>query len=174
MSKEIMEIRSNISASFLELERLRIEREERETKERNEKWNREQEERTKKADEWSKAHANLYKYTYASYYNKDSFNYDYGISCKIHFYEWSNVDSNPIIFEHYARFYDFLDRCDIFLENDSNNNVRSFSECFISCKPGSKDLIISKTYDELKRKMYELENLAKMLAPVPEVNSANT
>lgn len=41
MNKDILEIRSNINTTFFEMERLRIEREEREKKERDEKWNRE-------------------------------------------------------------------------------------------------------------------------------------
>jgi hypothetical protein len=172
MSKEILEIRSNISTTFLEMERLRVEREEREKKEREEKWNREQAERTKLIDAWNKSHPNIYKYTYASYYNKDSFNYDYGAYCKIHFYEWSDVNREPIIFERYTRLYKFLDDCGLFIEPEDDTKIKPIASCYISCKPGSKSLIVCTTYDELKRKMREAENLANVLAPVPDTNNA--
>ena len=50
--------------------------------------------------------------------------------------------------------------------------IKGVTSCFIACKPNSKDLIVCITYDDLKRKMHEAENLANVLAPVPEVNKA--
>ena len=70
MDKNILEIRSNINTTFVEMERLRVEREEREKKEREEKWNRGQAERNKLINEWNESHPNLFKHTYAFYYNK--------------------------------------------------------------------------------------------------------
>ena len=172
MDKEILEIRSNINTTFFEMERLRIEREEREKKERDEKWNREQAERTKLVTAWNESHPNLFKHTYASYYNKDNFNYDYGSVCRIHFYEWSNINSQPRVFIHYPRLYEFLDNSGLLLSNEDDARIKGVTSCFIACKPNSKDLIVCITYDELKRKMHEAENLANVLAPVPEVNKA--
>lgn len=165
-----IEIRSNINSAFSEIERLRLIREEREKKEREEKWEREAAERKRLTDEWQNTHPNLFKYTYASYYSKDTFNYDYGAFCRIHFYEWSNVDSQPIVFERYTRLYQFLDNCGLFIEQKDNEMIKPLASCFISCKPNSKELIVCATYDELKRKMHEAKMLASILEPVPDID----
>ena len=173
MSEKIIEIRSNINTAIVEIERLRIEREAREKAEREAKWEREAAERKRLTEEWQNTHRNLFKYTYASYYNKDNFNYDYGAYCKIHFYEWSNVDSEPIIFERYTRLYKFLDDCGLFIEEKDNNMIKPLASCYISCKPGTKDLIVCSTYGELKSKMDEAKTLANVLASVPEIDDAS-
>lgn len=169
MMSKLFEVRSNINTSFVEIERLAKEREEREKAERDAKWKRDQEEREQRAKEWEAKHPNMNKYTYASYYNFDNFNYDFGSYCKIHFYEWSDINREPIIFERYTRLYNFLDICGLFITEADNTMIKPLASCYISCKPGSKDLIVCTTYDELKRKMHETENLAKILAPVPDV-----
>lgn len=173
MIENIFEIRSNINSSFVEIERLTREREEREKAERDAKWKREQEEREKLVSEWQAAHPNMNKYTYASYYNYSTFNFEFGTFCKIHFYEWSDITREPIMFKYYPQLYDFLDKCGLLLSNDDNNMIKPLASCYISCKPNSKDLLVCTTYEELKRKMHEAENLANVLAPVPEVNSSS-
>jgi hypothetical protein len=75
---------------------------------------------------------------------------------------------------HYPRLYEFLDNCGLLLSNEDNVKIKGVTSCFIACKPNSKDLIVCITYDELKRKMHEAENLANVLAPVPEVNKASS
>ena len=171
MAENIIEIRSNINSSFGVIERLRIEREEREKKERDEKWRREQEEREKKIAEWAEKHPNMNKHTYATYYNYDTFNFDYGPSCSLYFYEWSDINREPLKFERLYRFYDFLDKCGLILPSDKDTVIRGLITFYISCKPGSKELLICKEYDELKRLMHEAENLAKVLESVPDVKN---
>ena len=171
MTESIIEIRSNINSSFVEIERLTKEREEREKAERDAKWKREEEERKKKLEDWKLEHPNMDKYTYASYYNYSTFNFDFGTYCNINFYEWSDITREPIKFKHYPELYDFLDKCGLLLSNDDNNMIKPLASCHISCKPGSKDLFVCTTYGELQRKMHEAENLANILAPVPEVHN---
>ena len=55
MTESIIEIRSNINSSFVEIERLAKEREEREKAERDAKWKREEEERIAREEAESKA-----------------------------------------------------------------------------------------------------------------------
>ena len=164
----MIEIRSNITSSFAEIERKRVEREEREKAERDAKWEEERKERERKAEEWKQKHPNMHKYTYASHYNYENFNYEYGSYCKIHFYEWSNVDNAPIIFDRYPKLYNFLDECGLFIKEIDNDKIKPIASCYISCKPGSKELIVCTTYDELRRKMHEAQTLVNVLAPVPE------
>lgn len=168
MDREI-KIRSNINSSFIEIERLRIEREEREKAEREARWQKEREERERLENEWKETHKNLFKYTYCSYYCKDTFNYQYGGYCKIHFYEWSDVNKEPIVFNHYPELYRFLDECDLWIDEEQNNMIKPIASCYISCKPGSKELIVATTYDGLCQKMSEAKTLADVLSTVPEV-----
>jgi hypothetical protein len=145
------------------------EREERERAERDAKWRKDQEERERLSKEWMETHKNLYKHTYMSYYNRETFDYGNGPFCDIHFYEWSNIDSWPLKFDKYGWFYKFLDESDLWIDVDTNLKMRSYSHVFITCKPGSKDLIVCNSYEELKREFHLAENTAKVLAVVPEI-----
>lgn len=168
MKRDIFEIRSNITTTFGAFEEARIKREERERKEEQEKRDREFAERQRLSQEWQDTHKNLFKYTYASYYSKDTFNYDGGGFCNVHFYEWSDADREPIKFTSYHRLYEFLDRCGLFLEPEQNTFIKPLASCFITCKPTCKDLIVSSTYDDMKRQLHEAENLVRVLEAVPE------
>ena len=172
MDNNVIEIRGNINSYLNELQRIAAEREEREKKEREEKWKRDEEERKRKAAEFESEHPNMSKYTYASHYNYATFNFDYGGYCKIHFYEWSDVYSEPRIFERYCRLYDFLDKCGIILNRDDDDRIKPLASCYITCKPGSKDLFVCTTYNELKEKVEESKKLATILSSVPDVSSA--
>lgn len=167
--ENIIEIRSNITESvcrFVEAEALRLKREEEERKAR---WEREQKLREEETNKWKEEHPNLEKYTYCSYYCRNTFNYEYGGSCKIHFYEWSNINSEPIVFNYYPYFYRFLDECKILLSYDENCELKSVNSVFVTCKPGCKELIIGKTYDELRDKYNNILSLSNVLSSVPEV-----
>lgn len=169
MKRSIFEIRSNINPSLESVMVKEKEREEREKAERDAKWQREQEERTRLSNEWMETHKNLFKYTYMSYYNKDTFDYGSGVSCDIHFYEWSDINRWPLKFDRYGWFYKFLDESGLFIECDDNTRMKSFAQAFITCKPGSKNLIVCRSYEELKREFHLAENAAKVLAVVPEI-----
>jgi hypothetical protein len=104
-----------------------------------------------------------------SYYNRETFDYSYGGSCDIHFYEWSDINSCPLKFNKYGWFYKFLDESGLFIEQDVNNNMKSFAHVFVTCKPGCKNLIVCNSYEELRREFHLAENAALVVSAVPEV-----
>jgi hypothetical protein len=169
MSDKVIEIRSNITSSVIRFEALEEERKKREEEERKERWAREEAERKRIREEWAAKHPNMEKYTYCSAYNFETFNYEYGGYCKIHFYEWSDINSCPLKFNKYGWFYKFLDESGLWIQGDVNVRMKSFPHTFITCKPGSKDLIVCNSYEELKREFHLAENTAKVLAVVPEI-----
>lgn len=169
MSRSIFEVRSNITPSLELSMQKQKEREEREKAEKDAKFKKEQEERERLSKEWMDTHKNLFKYTYMSYYNRETFDYGYGVSCDIHFYEWSNINNSPLKFDKYGWFYKFLDESGLFIEDSVNTKMKSYYHVFITCKPGSKDLIVCNTYEDLKREFHLAENTAKVLSVVPEI-----
>ena len=173
MSDNIIEIRSNITSSIIRFEALEEERKKREEEERKAKWEREEAERKRIREEWQAKHPNMEKYTYCSQYNFDTFNYEYGGYCKIHFYEWSNINSEPIVFKYYPYLYKFLDDCGIILNVNDNTMIRASSTCFITCVPGKKDLIVDTNYDNFREKFEEAKKAAQLveiLSAVPDVS----
>ena len=160
-----IKIRSNINATIDTIQRLEKEREEEEKRKRDEEY----ETRQRLAKEWQDAHPNLFKYTYASYHNKDSMNYDYGPTCKIHFYEWSDIHREPIQFANFTRLYAFLDECGLFITSDDNSRIRSMAACYITCKPGCKDLIVCPTYEGLSCEFKKVQDTIQAIAAVPEI-----
>ena len=169
MKRDIFEVRSNINPSLESAMQKQKEREEREQEERHAKWEAEQAERSRLSNEWMETHKNLYKYTYASYYNKDTFDYSNGPECDIHFYEWSNINNWPLKFNRYGWFYKFLDESSLFIEQEVNTQMKSFAHVFVTCKPGSKNLIVCNSYEELKREFHLAKNTAMVVSTVPEV-----
>lgn len=172
MSDKVIEIRSNITSSVIRFEALEEERKKREEEERKERWAREEAERKRMREEWAAKHPNMEKYTYCSAYNFETFNYEYGGYCKIHFYEWSNIDSEPIFFKYYPYLYKFLDDCGIILNVNDNSLIRASSTCFITCAPGTKNLIVDTNYDSFREKFEEAKKAAQLveiLAAVPDV-----
>ena len=160
-------IRGNITPAFNRYEQLAKEREERERAEREERWAREREERERKEAEWKVEHPILAKYTYMSYSNYETYSWT-GYLYNVNFYEWSNIDNKPRRFSYSIEFYRFLDTCKINLTDAQNELLKNNMNCHVTCVPGTHDLIVALTFDELKREYDKLSNLAKILEPVPE------
>lgn len=168
MKKDIIEIRSNINATIDWLAAVEKEREEREKAEREARWKKEQEEREARAANWAKEHPILEKYTYISHYNYEYYSYK-GEACDIYFYEWSNVEAQPLHFDFMVPFYRFLDSSKINLCDGENNKIKSTSKAFITCKPGCRDMIIASNYDELRCELQKVKSVVTVLAAVPEI-----
>ena len=168
MDKSIFEIRANINHSFTRIEAIRQEREEREKAEREAKWQREREEREKRDAAWKKEHPILDKYTYISSYNYDTYSWP-GTFCNVKFYEWSDINNEPRTFAYNVEFYKFLDSCKINLTPEQHSTITSVTGCHITCLNGTHDLVVGKSYDDLKEKL----RLANILYSVP-ANSNNS
>lgn len=170
MEKDILVIRGNITHAVERFAMMAKEREEREKAEREEKFKREAAERALKEDEWKKEHPILDRFTYISYYNHESYSWP-GEYVNIRFYEWSDINSVPKHFPYSIEFYRFLDASKINLTAEQNSKLKYSSGYHVICIPNTHDLIIAKTYEELKTEFYKAENLSKILAPVPDVKA---
>lgn len=168
MDKKILVVRSNITSMIehiAELERLR---EEREKAEREERMKRDREERERKEAEWKAEHPILDKFTYISHYNYETYSWP-GDYCNVRFYEWSDINREPRFFSHTIAFYKFLDLCKINFTDANNNKMKSNKGSYITCIPGTHDIIIGDTYESLKNQY----NVAIALKSVPDLPSNN-
>ena len=142
-----IEIRSNL-VNMMSRHEARVKADEEVEKARKEaEWQKRREEREAREAEWKKSHPNLAKYSYCS--SDENYSPYYGGYCKIHFYEWSDLHATPKTFDYCSAFYKFLDECKLFITESQNAKMRPLSKCFITCKPGCKELLIGKDYDEL-------------------------
>lgn len=166
--EDILVIHGNITPTVHRLEKLAKEREEREKKELEERRERERQEREAKDLAWKKAHPVLDKFTYISSWNYDTYSWP-GDYVGISFYEWSNINSNPIKFDYSIAFFKFLDKCGIMPTEADVAKIKRKSGCHIVCKPGCNELIVGETYEEMCNSFNSAKTLAKVLAVVPEV-----
>lgn len=159
----MIEIRSNISPMVFAHMQAEEDRKAREEAERQARLEKEKLEREEKERRFKEEHPNLAAHTYISYSTYPTYNDSYSGYCKIHFYEWSEINSKPIEFTNYASFYKFLDECGLLFTPEQNQLIRPLSECFVVCKPNSGDMVVGKTYEEMCREYRLAENLVKMM-----------
>ena len=168
-----LEIRSNITEALDVIERARIAREDAERKEREAKAAKEREERERLDAEWKVAHPILDKFTYISRYNYEGYSWQ-GMYYNVHFYEWSNIESEPRRIPYSVDFYKFLDECKLNLTEALNNKIKACNGgVYITCKPGTHDLIVGDSYESLKSQYNTVINGGAIEEEVP-VGSAST
>jgi hypothetical protein len=68
----------------------------------------------------------------------------------IYFYEWSDVSRQPKTFYTMEKFEDFLESCNICMMGYQREIINNMHNPYITCKKGTKELIIKVTYDALK------------------------
>ena len=168
MKRDILVVRGNINDTIVRLEQLAKEKEERERAEREARWAKEREEREAREAAWKKEHYILDKYTYMSQWNWETYSW-VGDYINLFFYEWSDINSEPRHFPHTTALYRFLDSSKLNLTDEINNRFKQTPGCHMTCVPGTHDLIIGLTYQDLKRQYEEKTSLAKILKDVPSV-----
>lgn len=87
-----------------------------------------------------------------SYCNEKSAAYARAIAngtFKVHFYEWSDISRQPRTFRSLGSFLKFLRECDIPILYWEENLIRSLVESYVTCKKGSKTLVIRGRYEQL-------------------------
>ena len=168
MKRDILVVRGNINDTIVRLEQLAKEKEERERVEREARWAKEREEREAKEAAWKKEHFILDKYTYMSQWNWETYSW-VGDYINLFFYEWSDINSEPRHFPHTTAFYRFLDSSKLNLTDEINEKFKHVPGCHMTCVPGTHDLIIGITYQDLKRQYEEKTSLANILKDVPSV-----
>ena len=68
----------------------------------------------------------------------------------IFFYEWSDVTRQPIRYFSIPLFEKFLTESNLALEPWQKDVLLCLQQAFITCKPGTKELLVRSTYDSLK------------------------
>lgn len=70
---------------------------------------------------------------------------------KIAFYEWSNLNSQPLGFLNVDEFKKFCNDCHITITSNNNLHLNSFNTVYATCKKGKSELILSGSYKGLKK-----------------------
>ena len=162
----VLEIRGNINAAFIEIEKLKKEREAKEKAEAEARREKEKLEREEKERQWKEEHPMLAKHTYVSFWNHDTYSWD-GQYVNIKFYEWSNVHAQPREFKYFVPFVKFLDECGITLTDDDVSNIKMTCGYHVICKPGCSNAVAGRTYDDMVDKFNNASVAARVLATVP-------
>lgn len=68
----------------------------------------------------------------------------------IYFYEWSDVTRPPKSFYTLKKFEEFLDSSGIYILGYQREIIKNMRNPYITCKKGSKELIIKVSYEALK------------------------
>ena len=68
----------------------------------------------------------------------------------IYFYEWSDITRAPKTFYSLEKFEDFLEASNIYLLGWQREIVRNMRNPYVTCKKGTKELLIKVTYEALK------------------------
>jgi hypothetical protein len=85
----------------------------------------------------------------------------------IFFYEWSDIGRTPIRYFSLSLFEKFLSDCDLYLEPHQRDIILNLPKSYITCKHGSKQLIVRGTYDGLKSTMARAGSSETLLPAVP-------
>ena len=70
---------------------------------------------------------------------------------KIYFYEWSDINSQPKVFERYIDFHDFCIENGIKLTRAKGEAIFDREVSHVICKPGCPEIVISGDYRNLKK-----------------------
>lgn len=107
----------------------------------------------RKKEESSRPHVQSYnKAEQRSSYFQD------GSNCVIYFFEWSDPHREPKRFLSLKEFNDFMKDCGIYLNYYENSRLINWKLAYVICKKGSKELIISPTYEVLLKDIIDLDN----------------
>ena len=168
MKRDILEVRGNINDTIVRIEQLAKEKEEREKAEREAKWERERKEREREQAAWKEEHWVLDKYTFMSQWNWKTYCWP-GDYVNLFFYEWSDINSTPRHFPNTTELYKFIDECKLNLTDEINDKFKRTAGCHMICIPGTHDLIIAETLQDLRREFESKSRLATVLKSVPVV-----
>ena len=94
------------------------------------------------------------------YYN-DTFQSNTTFHGVIFFYEWSDITRDPVRYFSIPLFEKFLNESELELEPYQREIIMNLNQCYITCKPGCKDLVLRASYDNLKATMGRLYENSK-------------
>ena len=86
------------------------------------------------------------------YHGSSSFNAQSDdIKGALYFYEWSDINRSPRTFYFMSIFEKFLIDSGITLQGYEKEIIKNITNPYVSCKKGSKELIIKSSFDVLKK-----------------------
>ena len=100
-------------------------------------------------EEESRKPVNNYHNERQEYYN-NTFQANKTFHGVIFFYEWSDVTRQPIRYFSVPLFEKFLTESNLALEPWQKDVLLCLQQAFITCKPGTRELLVRSTYDGLK------------------------
>ena len=80
-----------------------------------------------------------------------NFNNKFYMKRKVHFYEWSDLNRQPIVFNHTEDFEKFCHKSNIIISSNNDFYLTNNRESFITCVSGKPELIISGSLKGLKK-----------------------
>ena len=91
-----------------------------------------------------------YRYGRSQQYYNETFRGTETFHGVIFFYEWSDITRQPVRYFSLALFEKFLTESELALEAWQKDVMLNLQEVYITCKPGSKELIVRGSYEALK------------------------
>ena len=116
-----------------------------------------------------------YRYSRSQEYYNETFgaNTFHGV---IYFYEWSDITRTPVRYFSISLFEKFLNESNLELEAWQKDIILNLQhEAYITCKPGSKELIVRSSYEALKISMNNRQEHTQQLSLpfIPQENIDN-
>ncbi len=100
-------------------------------------------------------HSYSYNYSTPSYSSKSAA-YNAALAngtFRVYFYEWSDINREPLVFSTFVEFSNFLKKCDIPILYWEENLILSLTQSYITCKKNTKQLVIRNRYNQLESAM---------------------
>ena len=151
-TETVIRIRGGVDEELMMAHQARVKKdEEAERARENAERERKNAELAKIREQYAINHPNLCKHLYASYYNQNPY-YGSSRTCKSFFYEWSDIHSTPKVFETHRQLMDWLDCCDILMDEKMYGKLINLNEAYFACKSNG-ELIMCETYNDLCTKL---------------------
>lgn len=77
----------------------------------------------------------------------------------IYFYQWSDPNSQPMVFHSLRRFYEFLCSCGIRLWAIDLDLIKDLDRSYVCCEKGNTNLVVAATWSILKENVSNLKPL---------------
>ncbi len=70
---------------------------------------------------------------------------------KILFYEWSDINRQPIEFDNVTDFYQFCENSNIHITGNNKYYIRQYSTIYAICAKGKSEIVLSGDYKNLRK-----------------------
>ena len=78
---------------------------------------------------------------------------------KILFYEWSDINRQPIEFNNVTDFYQFCENSNIHITGNNKYYIRQYDTIYAICAKGKSEIVLSGDYKNLRKLFQESPRL---------------